>query len=79
MRHGRSDYDRRIQDSEGIIPADEPVFLLRGQDRASVETARFYARRVRDLGGDERVVARAADQADAMEAWSRAHPTKLPN
>lgn len=32
MKHARPDYDR-IQDPAGIIPEDEPVFLLRGQDR----------------------------------------------
>jgi hypothetical protein len=32
MFHARQDYNSRIQDSANIIPADEPVFLLRGQD-----------------------------------------------
>lgn len=31
MRHARRDYDP-IQDPRGIIPVDEPVFLLRGKD-----------------------------------------------
>ena len=31
MIHARADYDR-IQDPEGKIGDDEPVFLLRGQD-----------------------------------------------
>lgn len=77
MRHGRHDYDLRIQDSEGLIPTDEPVFLIRAKDPAAAETVRDYARRVRALGGHERVVARAADQADAIEAYQRAHPTRL--
>lgn len=33
MLHAREDYNSRIQDSAGKIPADEPVFLLRAQDR----------------------------------------------
>lgn len=79
MLHGRADYDRRIQDAEGKIPDDEPVFLIRARDPAAVETARDYARRVRALGGDERVVNRASDQADAMEAYARTHPQRMPD
>lgn len=77
MLHGRADYDRRIQDKDGLIPIDEPVFLIRAKDPAAAETVRDYARRVRAMGGDERVVARAADQADAIEAYGRAHPTRM--
>ncbi len=32
MKHGRKDYDERIQDSAKKIGEDEPVFLLRAQD-----------------------------------------------
>lgn len=35
MKHARSDYDARIQDSAGLIPDDEPVLLIRGQDEAA--------------------------------------------
>lgn len=79
MKHGRADYNRRIVDLDGIIPNDEPVFLIRGRDPASVAGARAYAQAVSDLGGDPRVVARARDQADAMEAYQRTHATKMPD
>jgi hypothetical protein len=79
MRHGRSDYDRRIQDIAGKIPQDEPVFLIRARDPAAVESVRDYARRVKAMGGEERVVQRAADQADAMEIYARDHPTRMPD
>lgn len=36
MKHARPDYTERIQDSAGLIPDDEPVLLIRGQDRAAV-------------------------------------------
>ncbi len=42
MKHNRDDYNRRIQDSEGIIPDDEPVFLLRGQDPAAPAALEAY-------------------------------------
>jgi len=42
MRHARPDY-QRFQDPDGIIPTNEPVFLIRGQDSAAPETLEFYA------------------------------------
>lgn len=42
MKHARPDYDR-IQDPAGLIPADEPVFLLRGQDMLAWHFVKFYA------------------------------------
>jgi len=36
MKHEREDYSR-IQDSGGLIPEDEPVFLLRAQDVVNTE------------------------------------------
>jgi hypothetical protein len=60
--HARIDYDR-IQDPAGLIPDDEPVFLLRGQDPAAAEVVRFYAEHAADLGAD-------ADMIRAVEAWA---------
>lgn len=79
MNHGRPDYNRRIVDIDGLIPIDESVFFIRGHDAAAVATARFYAGEIARLGGDPRVVQRAADQADAIEAWQRSHKTRLPD
>ncbi len=33
MIHARPDYNKRIQDADGLIADEEPVFLLRAQDR----------------------------------------------
>jgi hypothetical protein len=66
MKHAREDYDR-IQDK--IIPRDEPVFLLRGQDKASADTVRFWARRNLELGGDIKISVLAEEQAFRMEHW----------
>jgi len=69
MKHARSDYDP-IQDPRGKIPHDEPVFLLRGQDRNAARAVRFYAGLVAaDPQGDPRVVVAALRHADAMDAW----------
>ena len=46
MKHARPDYNR-IQDHrlvvDGGIPKDEPVFLLRGQDRLAARVVRIWA------------------------------------
>lgn len=70
MRHGRLDY-QRIQDPAEIIPVDEPVFLLRGQDPAAASAVRAWAVIARALGSPEHVCASAERQADEMERWHR--------
>ena len=44
MRHARPDYNR-FQDPENLIPQDEPVLLLRGQDKLAPKTLRYVGRR----------------------------------
>ena len=69
MKHARPDYDR-IQDPAGLIPEDEPVFLLRGQDQFAAETLRFYAHLVQHARDpDMKIVNAALLQAGAMDAW----------
>lgn len=68
MQHARKDYNR-IQDPTGLIPEDEPVFLLRGQDVAAPSTLRHWAE-VNDLmGGDPNASVLAREHAQAMEEW----------
>jgi len=69
MLHARMDYNRRIQDSAGLIPADEPVFLIRGQDQVGAQAVRGYAHLHRLAGGSDYVYDAAMKQADAMERW----------
>ena len=68
MKYSRSDYDR-IQDPAGLIPADEPVFLLRGQDKVAPMVVRLWAQLADACGADPETVASARRQADAMAAW----------
>jgi hypothetical protein len=71
MKHARDDYNR-IQDPARLIPDDEPVFLLRGQDQFAAEVLRYYAYLVqRSKGHDEMLVQRTVDQAAAMDAWPK--------
>ena len=94
MRHGRSDYQERIQDSANIIPAEEPVFLLRAQDKLAPEMVKHYSmvcrefawaiRYGREQGTEEQAIEliQTADRtlyhARLMEQWQAAHGAKLP-
>lgn len=68
MLHPREDY-ARIQDPAGLIPKDEPVFLLRAQDAAAAGTVRFWADSNSRMGGDPELSLRALRHAELMEAW----------
>jgi hypothetical protein len=72
MRHARSDYNR-IQDPAGLIPDDEPVFLIRAKDVVSGDAVRKWADLHDANGGDPSMSAAARKQAELMDAW----PTKL--
>lgn len=68
MFFGRDDYNR-IQDPEGLIPVDEPVFLLRAQDPSSPATIRKWAEENLKNGGDPEASRSALVQAQRMDLW----------
>jgi hypothetical protein len=78
VRHGRFDYDERIQDAARIIPEEEPVFLLRGQDPAAAAAVRAWCAVAADLETDPAVIDRARAWADRMEQWADSHPVTRP-
>lgn len=67
MKTGRPDLDAMIRVSS--IPADEPTFLLRGQDACAADTVRDWAARELAAGVDKAVVEQGLRQADAMARW----------
>lgn len=77
MFHARSDYNR-IQDPAGLIPADEPVFLIRAQDMTGGDAVRAWADLNDVVGGDPRASALAREQAARMDAWPKKGPADLP-
>jgi len=77
MKHSRQDY-MHIQDPKGLIPEDEPVFLLRGQDVAAPSAVRSWAQKVDQLGGDKRLVRAALGFAQEMEDWPKKKVPDLP-
>ena len=70
MLHTRKDYNR-IQDPDNKIPKDEPVFLLRAQDRISDDVVRYWAELNDRLGGDETMSQMAREQAVRMSLWPK--------
>lgn len=75
MKHAREDYNR-IQDPDNKIPADEPVFLLRGQDAIAPLALRLYALKCLLSGVDEDIVIATLQQAKRMNEWPK---KKLPD
>lgn len=78
MKHARKDYDR-IQDPEGKIPENEPVFLIRGQDLAAPETLRAYAMEAHRKGASQLIIDATLRQAREMEQWQREVARKTPD
>jgi hypothetical protein len=78
MKHAREDYNR-IQDPAGLIPEDEPVFLLRAQDMLAPATIVWWSEQLAKRDGDPTLVKMAKGQADKMVAWQKAHGFKLPD
>ena len=78
MIHARKDYDR-IQDPDELIPDDEPVFLLRGQDVLAPSTLKYWADKLEAAGGDSNMVQIVRDHAQAMYRWQAKHKVKLPD
>jgi hypothetical protein len=78
MRHARSDYDR-IQDPANLIPKDEPVMILRGQDLAAPVALRAWVREAHRIGADNDLLIRVLDHAREMEEWQRLVARKVPD
>lgn len=72
MRHSRADY-QRIQDPFNLIPYNEPVFLIRGQDLAAPGTLDDYADRAESLGASEEMVQSVREHAESMRRWQQDH------
>ena len=67
MKTGRPDLDVLVKVSS--IPADEPTFILRGQNETAGATVRDWAERELAAGSPVAVIEQALQQADAMDKW----------
>lgn len=78
MKHARNDYNR-IQDPEGKIPQDEPVFLLRGQDKFAPVLLMQYSLLLELAGGYREDAQEISDHAMRMVEWQKNVKSKLPD
>jgi len=78
MKHAREDYNR-IQDPDGLIPEDEPVFLIRGQDRAAPGTVEAWAMLAELMGASPVIVKAARKQAWLMRDYQSSVKNKIPD
>lgn len=79
MKHARSDYDERIQDSAGLIPDDEPVLLVRGQDVMAVPTIEAWIRGARKVGVDPALLDAMEQHRTRVIEWQADHGNKVPD
>lgn len=79
MRHAREDYNR-IQDPAGLIPEDEPVLLIRAQDKHSTKVAAYYANLVEcdPDGGDPNIVKALRRHIPLIRAWPKKKSPDMP-
>jgi hypothetical protein len=73
MIHARKDY-QRIQDPTGLIPENEPVFLLRGQDITTPDAIECWADLQEDPWG--RLACMARMHAETIRRWQRVNVVK---
>lgn len=73
MKHAREDYNR-FQDPAGLIPDDEPVFLLRGQDKIAWHVVKIYAYCAELAGCSPELVHKVREHAKLMKQWAKKLP-----
>ena len=78
MKHAREDYNR-IQDPDELIPDDEPVFLLRGQDELAPDLLRQWAVQLLAKGGSGIMAEMVIKHAEEMKEWQKTKAKKLPD
>lgn len=78
MKHAREDYNR-FQDPDGLIPEDEPVFLIRGQDIVAPQVLHYWAIMAKSAGASDEIVTLVHKHADLMEAWQATVARKIPD
>ena len=78
MIHAREDYNR-IQDPAGKIAADEPVFLLRAQDKFAPEVVAYWASLALREGTCPEMAHMAMQHSRAMKDWQHENGKKTPD
>lgn len=75
MEHARKDYaDIQQIITNGTvrhIPFDEPVFLIRGQDKVAGDAVRAWAALAEKVGAASDILETARNHAAKMDAWPK--------
>ena len=83
MKHARKDYnsiqDLRDLNDEGVIPEDEPVFLLRAKDLCAPDVVMYWAERAKEIGASKEMCQMARDHAVAMLDWGERNNRHIPD
>lgn len=61
-----------------VIPADEPVFLIRGQDKVGGDAVRAWAVLAEAAGSAPDILAIAREHAAKMDAWPKKKVADMP-
>ena len=78
MKHPRQDYNERIQDNAGLIPDDEPVVLLRGQDQLAVQALEYYVR-LCEQNQAPKVAKKIRGHVELMKMWPKKKIPDVPD
>lgn len=62
-----------------IIPEDEPVFLIRGQDLAAIPAAEAWCEAAENLGADPAIVEAVRRHIEVVRQWQTDHRAKVPD
>jgi hypothetical protein len=73
----RATVTRLVHDAETKIPADEPVFVLRGQDPYAPTGVVRYARLAEDRGAPQSYVESVVNHAVDVDDWQEANPERV--
>lgn len=65
--------------SPDTIPADEPVFVIRGRDKLAPSILRFYATEAARAGASVELQDSVLRHAEAIELYQQEHGSKLPD
>jgi len=76
--HARMDYNDVVA-LDKKIPADEPVFLIRGQDAVGAHIVRQWADAFESAGGDPKLAESARAHALLMDAWPKKKLADVPD
>jgi hypothetical protein len=78
MLHARTDY-ARIQDPSGLIPADEPVLLLRARDVLAPDMLLVYVDKLKRVGAERHMIKAVEDHYRRMILWQTRCGCKIPD